>query len=125
MTTEHTLDMESLGSYRPQRQRKSVCHYSDDNPNTFTVKVKKSERLENASDSGAELPTSEEKKSASRKGVKRPRPSDTRTKTPIDNEHRQQQQQQQGDDSDDDDNVIIASLVQQGTAVPATTPARP
>ena len=29
---------------RPQRQRKSVCHYSDDNPNTFTVKIRKGDQ---------------------------------------------------------------------------------
>jgi len=30
-----------FGANRPVRQRKTVAHYSDDNPNTFTVKTKK------------------------------------------------------------------------------------
>lgn len=34
------------GANRPVRRRKGVSHYSDDNPNTFTVKLKKGEEEE-------------------------------------------------------------------------------
>jgi hypothetical protein len=114
--------MDSLSAYRPQRQRKSVNHYSDDNPNTFTVKVKRGDRVDNTH----EIRSSQlAEVQSNRKGIKRPHAGFPGTKnSKIESNI---SKLNQSGDSDDDDNVIIASLVQQDVAAVSTsaTPAAP
>jgi hypothetical protein len=99
--------MDSLSAYRPQRQRKSVSHYSDDNPNTFTVKVKKGDTVENTKEIRSKQQVGQQTFSG-RKGIKRPHAGFLSTKHESNNNN-----DDKFDVSDDDDNVIIASLVQQ------------